>query len=289
MYGQPNYGPPFAQGQTPMPPANQQRPPPPPPFTAPHNVVTSAAPPQPGGPYLYQHGFVPAAHQSPPVPFSGMMTTGPTYGGNTWHNVQRPPTTGNQNFQRTHPPALVTPHAAPYPNMSQAAVPHGALPPPPPQAASAQSPAPPLPTAPSPSTSLQNLDPDHGSNKLPLSERRGMDNEVTASNNFEHFTSVHEGSHNVQGGSECEKSGSLARDGVSSNGSVMLNISSPPPKPSDDIVHKIDSICQLSAMNEGKIESPSKSSQIDSSSQPDQFMVSSGYSLPADSDMEMEG
>ncbi|XP_004301108.1 PREDICTED: serine/arginine repetitive matrix protein 2 isoform X1 [Fragaria vesca subsp. vesca] len=291
MYGQPNYGPPFAQGQTPMPPANQQRPPPlpppPPPFTAPHNVVTSAAPPQPG-PYLYQHGFVPAAHQSPPVLFSGMMTTGPSYGGNTWHNAQRPPTTGNQNFQRTHPPALVTPHAAPYPNMSQAAVPHGALPPPPPQAASAQSPAPPLPTAPSPSTSLQNLDPDHGSNKLRLGEMRGMNNQVTASNNFEHFTSVHEHSQNVQGGSECEKAGSLARDGVSSNGSVMLNISSPPPKPSDDIVHKIDSICQLSAMNEGKIESPSKSSQIDSSSQPDQFMVSSGYSLPADSDMEME-
>ncbi|KAL6177989.1 hypothetical protein ACLB2K_049509 [Fragaria x ananassa] len=297
MYGQPNYGPPFAQTQTPMPPANQQRPPPPPPpplhfqqgsLTAPHNVVTSAAPPQPGGPYLYQHGFVPAAHQSPPVPFSGMMTTGSSYGGNTWHNVQCPPTTGNQNFQRTHPPALVTPHAAPFPNMSQAAVPHGALPPPPPQAASTQSPAPPLPTTPSPSTSLQNLDPDHGSNKLPLSEMRGMDNEVAASNNFEHFTSVHEGSHNVQGGSEFEKAGSLARDGVSSNGSVMLNISSPPPKPSDDIVHKIDSICQLSAMNEGKIESPSKSSQIDSSSQPDQFMVSSGYSLPADSDMEME-
>lgn len=216
--------------------------------------------------------------------------------------------------------------------------------------ASPQSPSAPLPTAASPSSSLPNLDAsnlpgypdiDHSSNKLPFTELRALDSfdKVTASNQFKHITSVREGSQNFEGGSECE-AGSLARDGVSSTGTVILDFSSPPPKPSDDkVVHKIDSFCQLIAMNgpgieditrqnesrnpdfeflfggepgsvaavaheyflwmkkkcilackldERKIESPLKSLGIDSSSQPDHFIVSSGCSLPADSDMEME-
>lgn len=436
--------------------------PPPPPLNfqqgsspaAPPHVIQqaiSAVPPQIGqrGPYLYQHGFVAphsTAHQSPPVSFSGMSNTafsgmpntGQSYGhppppvhGSTLasqcyssvqHSVQHPSPTGNQNIQRIHPPALVTPHASPScPNMSQAAVPHGALPPPPPpptnatsgcpaqgpssykalypaqpQAglqhippppphpppasnlvpptsfitsghltagssqmasmaplppASPQSPSAPLPTAASPSSSLPNLDVsnlpgypdiDHSSNKLPFTELRALDSfdKVTASNQFKHITSVREGSQNFEGGSECE-AGSLARDGVSSTGTVILDFSSPPPKPSDDkVVHKIDSFCQLIAKNgprieditrqnesrnpefeflfgdepgsgaavaheyflwmkkkcilackldERKIESPLTSLGIASSSQPDHFIVSSGCSLPADSDMEMEG
>ncbi|XP_061989056.1 uncharacterized protein LOC133707496 [Rosa rugosa] len=259
MYGQANYGAPFGQGQ---PPANQQGPPPPslqfqqgsP--AAPPNVVQIGQP----GPYLYQHGSV---APPPAAPFSGMPNTGQSYGhanptvhGSTWHNVQHASATGNQNFQPIYPPALVTP---PYPNMSQAAIPHGALPPPLPSTnatsgCAAQGPA-----------SYKALS--------PAQPQAGLQ---------------HEGSHNFEGGSECE-AGSLARDGVSSNGSVMLDFSSPPPKPSDDKVdHKIDSFCQLTAMSEGKIESPLKSSWIDSSSQPDHFIVSSGCSLPADSDMEME-
>ncbi|XP_061995817.1 uncharacterized protein LOC133713802 [Rosa rugosa] len=65
-----------------------------------------------------------------------MPNTGQSYGhptppvhGSTWHNMQHSSTAGNWNFQRIHPPALVTPHAPPYPYMSKAAVPHGALPP----------------------------------------------------------------------------------------------------------------------------------------------------------------
>ncbi|XP_040367552.1 formin-like protein 7 isoform X2 [Rosa chinensis] len=139
--------------QTPMPPANQQRPPPPLHFhfqqgsraaPVPPNVVQQAiyaVPPPIGqqGRYLYQHGFVAPplpTHQSSSVPFSGMPNTGQSYGhpvppvhGSTWHNMQHSSTAGNWNFQRIHPPALVTPHAPPYPYMSKAAVPHGALPP----------------------------------------------------------------------------------------------------------------------------------------------------------------
>ncbi|ONI08891.1 hypothetical protein PRUPE_5G206700 [Prunus persica] len=214
--------------------------------------------------------------------------------------------------------------------------------------ASAQPPSAPLPAPPpssSPTLAAFNFPGhsnfDHRFNKLPMSELRDLDSvdEAADRNEVRHIAAVHEGSQNYEGGSGCE-AGSLAGDGLSSNGSLMLDVSPPPPKPTDEkVVQKIEFFCHLIAKNgpgiedltrqneyknpefeflfggepgsgaaiaheyflwmkkkcnlacklhDGPNEPPLKSLVIDSSSQPEHLNASSGYSLPADSDMEME-
>ena len=79
-------------------------------------------------------------------------------------------------------------------------------------------------------------------------------NSSSTPNKVRHDTSAQDGYLNHEGGSGCEV-GLLARDGVSSSGSAILDLPPPPPKPTEEkVVQNIEGLCQLIAKNGNGIE-----------------------------------